>query len=78
MALIKFIWVLLYLVGAYLDYQTHTFSYLDSLIAVFPAFIVGLVPAALVYFFFMKGKWTWYHVLNLGAGIMVVWVMITI
>ena len=51
-------------------------SVLESLITALPAFMVRLIPAVLVYFLFMRSKWSWYHVLNLGAGIMVVWVLV--
>ena len=76
MILIKFIWLPLYLLAALIHHFSFGDPALESLITVLPAFIVGLIPAVLIFILFMRAKWTWYHVLNLGAGIMVAWVLV--
>ena len=76
MTLIRFIWIPLYILAALIHHFTFGDHALESLINVLPAFIVGLIPAVLVFILFMRSKWSWYHVMNLGAGIMVVWVFV--
>ena len=75
MSILQFMWIAIYLTGAFIDYQTHTSSYLESLFAVLPVFIIGLVPVLIVYFIFMKSKWVWHDVLNTASGVMLVWIL---
>ncbi len=76
MPFFKFIWISLYLLAAIIHYFAYGDPAVESLVTVLPAFIVGLIPALIVFLIFMRIKWSWYHVLNLGAGIMVVWVLV--
>ncbi len=76
MTFIKFIWIPLYVLAALIHHFFYGDPAMESLVTVLPALIVGLIPAVLFYFLFMRRKWPWYHVLNLGAGIMVVWVLV--
>ena len=76
MSLFKLIWIPLYLLAALIHHFTFGDPPLESLITVLPAFIVGLIPAVLIFILFMRARWSWYHVMNLGAGIMVVWVFV--
>ena len=75
---VKFIWLPLYLLAAFIHHLSYGDHAVESLVTVLPAFIVGLVPALIVYFIFKRTKWSWYHVMNLATGIMVVWVLVNV
>jgi len=74
--LIKFIWLPLYLLAALIHHFAYGDSAVESFVTVLPAFIVGLIPAVILFLIFMKSKWSWYNVLNTATGIMVVWVLV--
>ncbi len=76
MSPVKLIWLPLYLLAAFIHHSAFGDPAMESLITVLPAFIVGLIPSVLIYSLFMRSKWPWYHILNLGAGIMVMWVLV--
>ncbi len=75
MNIIQFLWVPLYLLGAMIDYATRSSMFVESMVAVLPAFVIGLVVAEIVYFAFKRTKWQWFHVLNTATAVMVLWIV---
>ncbi len=71
----KFFWVLFYIIGAALHASDSPDTFVESLFVVFPAFIVGLVPALLVFFIFKRKQWSWYHILHIASIIMIIWIV---
>jgi hypothetical protein len=78
MNLVKYAWVLLYLLGAFLDYVSRPNVFVGSMVAVLPAFLIGLVVAGIVYFAFKRKKWLWFHVLNTATAVMVGWIVLAL
>jgi hypothetical protein len=56
--LLKLVLLPLYLLAALIHHYSFGDTALESLITVLPAFIVGLIPAVLVYLLFMRSKWS--------------------
>ncbi len=75
MNIIRFLWVPLYLIGAFIDYAFNLRMFVESMIAVLPVFFIGLVVAGAVYFAFKRSKWQWFHVLNTATVVMVAWMI---
>ncbi len=75
MNVVQFLWVPLYLLGAFIDYATRPSIFVGSMIAVLPAFVIGLVVAGIVYFAFKRSRWQWFHVLNMATAVMVGWIV---
>ena len=67
----KYLWAALYLLGALIQAIAHDEFLPASLITIFPVFIIGLVPALMIFLAFKRTQWTWYHVLNLATTVMV-------
>ena len=73
---VQFIWVPLYLISAFIHSSFRNESFIESLFVVFAAFIIGLIVALGVYLSFKRAKWSWYQVLNVAAGVMLIWVSV--
>jgi chromate transport protein ChrA len=75
MNVVQFLWVPLYLIGAFIDYASRPSILVESMVEVLPAFVIGLVISIVVYYGFKRKTWRWFHVLNTATGIMILWVL---
>jgi hypothetical protein len=48
------------------------------MIAVFSAFVIGLVVAGIVCLAFKRSRWQWFHVLNMTPPVVTFWIVFSL